>query len=110
MAVNIYMENAFDKMEWNGMFCWLFFINLDSIRFGSTRFDYVSLHLNGYPFGLFSPSQGLRQSDPLSHFLFIIGTEVVSCLLHSSLRGFKIARLNHLLFADDLVIFTHATS
>jgi hypothetical protein len=39
---------------------------------------------------------------------------VISRLLHSSLRAFKIARycfpLNHLYFVDDLVIFTHATS
>jgi hypothetical protein len=55
MAVNIYMENAFDKMEWNGMFCWLFFINLDSIRFGSTRFDYVSLHLHFRFYSMVTP-------------------------------------------------------
>jgi len=35
-------------------------------------------------------------------------------LLHHSLRGFRVSRdkmaLNHLVFADDLVIFTSATS
>jgi hypothetical protein len=50
----------------------------------------------------------------LSPFLFIIGSEVISRLFYSSLRGFPIARscapLNHLLFADDLVIFTTATA
>jgi hypothetical protein len=70
--------------------------------------------LNGNPFKLFSPSRGLRQGDPLSHFLFIIGTKVISHMLHQSFRGFKIARscsaLNHILCADDLVIFTIATS
>jgi hypothetical protein len=72
-----------------------------------------SVFLNGSPFGLFPPSRGLRQGDHLFPFLFIIGTEVISRLFYSSLRGFKIARscalLNHLLFADDLVIFTTAT-
>jgi hypothetical protein len=56
----------------------------------------------------------LRLGDHLSPFLFIIGTEVISRLAYSSLRGFKIARscapLSHLLFADDLVIFTTATA
>jgi hypothetical protein len=70
--------------------------------------------LNGSPFGLFSPSRDLRQGDPLSPFLFIIGVEVMSSMFHQSLCGFKIARscssLNHILFADDLVIFTTATS
>jgi len=70
--------------------------------------------LNGSPFGLFSPSQGLWQGDPISTFLFLIGTEVISRLLHHNLRGFKIVRscspLNHQLFVDDLVVFTTATS
>jgi len=73
-----------------------------------------SVLLNGSPFGLFSPSRDLRQGDPLSHFLFIIGVEVISRMFHQSLCGFKIARsyssLNHFLFADDRVIFTTATS
>jgi hypothetical protein len=46
--------------------------------------------------------------------LFILGSEALSRLLYSSLRGFRIARsctpLNHLLFADDLVLFSLATS
>jgi hypothetical protein len=70
--------------------------------------------LNGSPFGLFSPSRGFRQGDPLSPFLFIIGTKVISGLFQKYLCGFKIARscapLNHLLFADDLIIFITATS
>lgn len=73
-----------------------------------------SILLSGSSFGHFSLTRGLRQGDPLSPFLFIIGTEVISHLLHNRLRGFKISRsnlsLNHLLFADDLVIFTSATS
>jgi hypothetical protein len=57
---------------------------------------------------------GFASCDPLSPFLFIIGTEALSRLLHHSLRGYRISQdclaLNHLLFADDLVIFTSATS
>jgi hypothetical protein len=56
----------------------------------------------------------LHQGDPISPFLFILGTEVISRLLHQSLQGYKISwgcfPINHLLFADDLIIFTHATS
>jgi hypothetical protein len=44
----------------------------------------------------------------------IIGLEAISKLLYSNLRGFKIARTctpsNHLLFVDDLIIFSSATS
>jgi hypothetical protein len=118
MAVHLDMEKAFDKMEWHFLLAilqklgfhprWIHWIRL---CISTSSF---SVLLNGSPFGLFSPSRGLRQGDPLSPFLFIIGSEVISRLLHSSLRGFKIARacppLSHLLFAGDLVIFTHATS
>jgi len=118
MAINIDMEKAFDKMEWSFLVA-----ILTKLGFHPTWINWIrlcistssfSVLLNGSPFGLFSPSRGLRQGDPLSPFLFIIGTEVLSRLFHQRLRGFKIARscspLNHLLFADDLVIFTTATS
>jgi hypothetical protein len=117
MAVNIDMEKAFDKMEWSfllGILTKLGFhptwINWIRLCISTSSF---SVLLNGSPFGLFSPSRGLRQGDPLSPFLFIIGIEVISRLLHQRLRDFKITRsclpLNHLLFADDLVIFTTVT-
>jgi hypothetical protein len=68
---------------------------------------------------MYTPSRGLRQGDPLSPFLFIIGTEVLSRLLHhqeslSILKGIQIGKhcppITHLLFVDDLLIFAKATS
>jgi hypothetical protein len=59
----------------------------------------------------------LRQGDSLSPFLFILGFEILSKILLreenlSSLHGIKIARMNppisHLLFADDVMIFSQA--
>jgi hypothetical protein len=95
MAVHLDMEKAFDKMEWHFLLSilqklgfhprWIHWIRL---CISTSSF---SVLLNGSPFGLFSPSRGLRQGDPLSPFLFIIGSEEISRLLHSSLRGFKIA-------------------
>jgi hypothetical protein len=118
MAINIDMEKAFDKMEWPFILAILKqlgfhdkWINWIRICISTTSF---SVLLKGSSFGYFKPSRGQRQGDPLSPFLFIIGTEAISRLLHNSLRGFKISRssesLNHLLFANDLVVFTSEAS
>jgi len=91
-------------------------VNWIRICVSSTSF---SVLINGSPFGLFTPTRGLGQGDPLSPFLFILGTEVLSRLFLQQesigiLKGIKIARssapINHLLFADDLIIFAKATS
>jgi hypothetical protein len=118
MAINIDMEKAFDKMEWSFLFSILNklgfhakWINWIRLCISTSSF---SILLNGSSFGHIKPARSLRQGDPLSPFHFIIGTEVISRLLHQSLCGFKISRscdpINHMLFADDLVIFTSATS
>jgi hypothetical protein len=67
----------------------------------------------------FCPERDLRQGDPLSPFLFILGTEVISRLLirlesQDLLKGIKIAKncslISHILFVDDLILFAKATS
>lgn len=59
----------------------------------------------------------MRQGDPLSPFLFILGAEVLSRLIlrqerNRSIHGIKISRsappISHLLFADDFILFSRA--
>jgi hypothetical protein len=123
MAVKIDMEKAFDRMEWDFLLLIMLklgfhptWVNWIRICVSSTSFLVL---INGSPFGLFTPTRGLRQGDPLSPFLFILGTKVLSRLFLQQesiglLKGIKIARscapINHLLFTDDLIIFAKATS
>ncbi|KAM2052668.1 hypothetical protein FF1_002420 [Malus domestica] len=77
-----------------------------------------SVHLNGQPGKSFKPLRGLRQGDPLSPYLFLIVSEVISRLLKRAtdiqfLDGIQINanchRLTHLLFTDDTLVFLKAT-
>jgi len=77
-----------------------------------------SVLINGFPFGFFSSSRGLRQGDPLSPFLFVFVMEALSRMISAAVRGgglldgFKIGDVyfSHLLFADNTLIFCSAHS
>jgi len=80
---------------------------------GITSVSY-SYQLNGSAQGLITPQRGLRQGDPLSPYVFILCSEVLSGLCikaqrENNLTGIKVGkkspRLNHMLFADDTMFF-----
>jgi len=121
MALKLDMERAFDSLEWS------FLLKiLELLGFHPTWINWIgqcittssfSILLDGSPYGNFKPSRGIRQGDPLSHILFILGSEILSRLILrdealGSLQGIKVAPLSppisHLLFADDVMIFTRA--
>lgn len=122
MAVRADIEKSYDRMEWGliiqALKCFGFcstFINW--IHKCISTVSYSSL-FNGSPFGFFKPTRGLRKGDPLSPLLFIIKSEVFSRMLLREealnwIHGVKIGRdflpISHLLFADDLLIFTRAS-
>jgi hypothetical protein len=76
-----------------------------------------SILVNGIPSGFFNSSRGLRQGDPLSPLLFVVVMEALSWMLiaaldQGNLTGFSVGSreiealvVNHLLFADDTLIF-----
>ncbi|CAA7017074.1 unnamed protein product [Microthlaspi erraticum] len=117
-AVKTDMSKAYDRIEWD-------FLQAVLKRFGfheiwitwimecvsSVSYSFL---INGTPHGRVLPSRGLRQGDPLSPYLFILCTEVLSGLCTKAqdsgmLPGIKVARnsppINHLLFADDTMFF-----
>jgi len=79
-----------------------------------------SILVNGTPLSFFYSSRGLRQGDPLSPFLFVVVMEALSWMLiaaldQGNLTGFSVGSresealvVNHLLFADDTLIFCGA--
>ena len=74
-------------------------------------------NVNGSARGSVKPGRGIRQGDPLSLYVFLLCSELLSGLCKighetGALKGIKIAtgcpNINHLLFADDTMFFCKA--
>ena len=80
-----------------------------------------SVLCNGSLADFFQSTRGLRQGDPLSPYLFVIGMEALSCLLERAVEGNFISgckfvdrrgeslSISHLLYADDTLILCEAS-
>ncbi|XP_070020293.1 uncharacterized mitochondrial protein AtMg01250-like [Nicotiana sylvestris] len=76
---------------------------------------WYSIIINGTRNGFFTSSQGLKQGDPLSLSLFILGSEVLTRLLNKLHENEKFTlftmpakgpQIIHLAYADDIIIFS----
>ncbi|RVW95180.1 LINE-1 retrotransposable element ORF2 protein [Vitis vinifera] len=79
-----------------------------------------SVLVNGVPAGFFPSSKGLRQGDPLSPYLFVLGMEVLDALIRRAVAGGYLSgcsikgdrrhnlKISHLFFADDTIVFCEA--
>ncbi|RVW30949.1 LINE-1 reverse transcriptase-like [Vitis vinifera] len=79
-----------------------------------------SVLVNGVPAGFFPSTKGLRQGDPLSPYLFVMGMEVLDVLIRRAVEGGFLSGCNirggsgpplnisHLFFVDDTIIFCEA--
>lgn len=123
MAVKTDISKAYDRLEWS-------FIRsvLEKLGFCDTWISWMmqcvttvsySFLLNNEVVGCVLPERGIRQGDPLLPYIFILCGEVLSGICKrgqeiGTLPGIRVSRnspkLNHLLFADDTMIFTNTDS
>ncbi|KAL2922482.1 LINE-1 reverse transcriptase-like protein [Bienertia sinuspersici] len=114
--IKLDLRKAYDTVDWN-------FIEemLQELNFPKAFTEWViecistpsfSLVLNGSSYGHFKSYRGLRQGDPLSPLLFVVGMEYLSRTLnrlnedpefklHPRCKGIQ---LTHMCFADDLIM------
>lgn len=118
MAVKTNMSKAYDRMEWGFIRAVLVQMGFD-LQWVSWIMSCIvsvsySFLINGSPQGGIRPTRGIRQEDPLSPYIFILCSEVLSslcdkALADGSLVGVRVSRanpaVNHLLFADDTMFF-----
>ena len=124
MVCKLDIEKAYDNISWE-------FLNqvMGRMGFGGRWLSWInwcistvsfSVLINGSPVGFFPSSKGLRQGDPLSPYLFVIGMEALSCLINRAVEGKFLSGsritdgrggnlvISHLLYADDTLIFCEA--
>ncbi|KAL9667706.1 hypothetical protein QQ045_002070 [Rhodiola kirilowii] len=120
LIIKLDMAKAYDRISWH------FILGvLRKMGFGEAWCDmiawcisncYYSVKWDGKLFGFFKSPRGVRQGDPLFPSLFVVAMEWLSKVLnagvsHGVLKPFitkcRSVQVNHLLFADDLLIFTN---
>ncbi|VFQ65575.1 unnamed protein product [Cuscuta campestris] len=118
--IKLDLSKAFDKLSWaylEGILTKFGFSRgTIHLLMGNLKATHFSVLVNGQPKGFFPMKCGVKQGDPLSPLLFIIALEGLSRFinhLHSTgqISHFSAGRTptpSHLLYADDIILFTKA--
>lgn len=121
VGIKIDMNRAYDRVEWSVLNELLVQYGFSSRAFSLIgecyMIDSSALLLTGSVFGRVKVERDLRQGDPISPYLFIILSELLSRMLlkleaEGKIQGVKFGRtgpaLSHLLFANNIMIFCRA--
>ncbi|XP_074305736.1 uncharacterized protein LOC141640956 [Silene latifolia] len=112
------VSKAFDSIQWPFIQDMLGALNFPPpfIKWimGCVTGPWYTLKVNGSHHGFFKGKSGVRQGDPLSPLLFVLCMEILSRVLRVMRRDPNVSfhpkcaklDLTHLIFADDLMIFT----
>ena len=122
MAIKLDLQKAYDRVNWKFLTAFLLHFGFNEtfprwiMAFvSSVSFEVVVI---GGKSECFKPGRGLRQGDPLSPYLFILGQEVLSRLIENELRLKNVAgiktnisgpTISHVMYADDVVLFSKAS-
>ncbi|GMI90227.1 hypothetical protein HRI_002692000 [Hibiscus trionum] len=121
MALKVDLEKAYDRLEWDFIVETLRALGLPDKFIGlvmsCVRSVETQVIWNGTISEAFKPSQGIRQGDPLSPYLFVLCMKRLSQAIYDRIekngwRSIKFSRsrpgLSHIFFVDDLLIFVEA--
>ena len=117
LGVKLDFQKAYDRLEWDFLIIVLkvfgFSAKFTSLIHQCLSIVQFSILLNGGQCPSFIPSQGIRQGDPISPYLFILGSEVLCRLINreislGQLSAVKVSgnapSISKLCYADDLII------
>ncbi|RVW40956.1 putative ribonuclease H protein [Vitis vinifera] len=84
------LEKAYDHINWDFLMS-----VMQKMGFGEKWVSWIrwcisttsfSVLINSSPVGFFQSIRGLRQRDPISPYLFVLGMEALSCLINKAVR------------------------
>jgi hypothetical protein len=121
-AIKVDLSKACDMMHWDFVEYMLREVGLPNLMINVIMQGVTSVKINvkwnGIRADYFRPTRGIRQVDPISPYLFVMGMDKLSHLnCHVVNQGewkpIKVGRngpsVSHLMFDDDLLLFGQAT-
>ncbi|KAA3477019.1 Retrovirus-related Pol polyprotein LINE-1 [Gossypium australe] len=121
MAIKIDLEKAYDRVRWDFIEKSIQAVEIPNYlrKVIMSAISTVAMQVlwNGVPTKKFRPAKGVKQSFPLSPYLFVLCMEWIRHCIQTTITigewsSIKMSRtgpaLSHLFFVDDLVIFSKA--